>query len=378
MAGLTNTLDDWRYPFRLHFDGINQEYSLRMIRHMDALPDPGQNLKWNWTLEGIKRYAEKYKSVRQTLAVGKLYTGSGIKVVMSTDSTSTACELKYCLNGSAVIDWGDGTTTSVTGTSTTSRKTTSHTYNATGNYTINISITGSFIVGGGYASSIAYPFINYCQPLEIYIGEGATGINKYAFDTLYSQYIRRFYLSESVTSIGMYAFYTTITTSDFGSLYLETLALPSSITTLENEIEVQSETLKYISFPETMDLTMAGTSGNALPVQTSTRGKKILSLCFPENIEGLRLKFTLAYLEGLKALVIPENVEWIGSNNITGTLKFKYLYFMSQTPPELVSTSVFRTLASDIEIHVPKGCLAAYSSAQYYPSASTYKYIADL
>ena len=53
------------------------------------------------------------------------------------------------------------------------------------------------------------------------------------------------------------------------------------------------------------------------------------------------------------------------------------LHFTAATPATVSSSYVFNGLSTSCKIYVPTGSLSAYTSAQYYPSASTYTYIEE-
>ena len=62
-------------------------------------------------------------------------------------------------------------------------------------------------------------------------------------------------------------------------------------------------------------------------------------------------------------------------NAVGGTLE--ELHFTATTPAAISVSSSFNNLNTSCKIYVPAGTLSAYTSAQYYPSASTYTYIEE-
>jgi hypothetical protein len=50
------------------------------------------------------------------------------------------------------------------------------------------------------------------------------------------------------------------------------------------------------------------------------------------------------------------------------------IVFKNSTPPT-VSSNTFTNVPTDCKIYVPEGSLSAYTSANYYPSSSTYTYV---
>jgi len=95
-------------------------------------------LGWNWTLAEIK---SQLTNVGGDVWVGQLYTttsGATEIDVGLTDAKLLSPTLSICPKGNVTVDWGDGSTSTVTGTSLSSEKKTQHIYASTGNYTISV------------------------------------------------------------------------------------------------------------------------------------------------------------------------------------------------------------------------------------------------
>ena len=108
--------------------------------------------------------------------------------------------------------------------------------------------------------------------------------------------------------------------------------------------------------------------------------------------------YAFAYCSSLTSITIPSTVTSIGSNtynncfsltSITipssvtsiGTKAFYYEYglayikFSSTTPPTVSASNAWFNIPTDCIIYVPTGSLSDYTSANYYPSSSTYTYV---
>lgn len=120
-------------------------WSLSELAGKTALPDypthEGLTCQgWNWTLADLK--AENAK-----MNVGAMYitTDGKTKLRIVLPEQRKTLRLGLCVNGTAVIDWGDGSeTASLQGTNlNTVLYTAAHSYSASGAYTISIAVTGS-------------------------------------------------------------------------------------------------------------------------------------------------------------------------------------------------------------------------------------------
>lgn len=100
---------------------------------------------WNWTLADLKTENAK-------MNVGAMYitTDGKTRLHIVLPEQRKTLRLGLCVNGTAVIDWGDGSeTASLQGTNlNTVLYTAAHSYSASGAYTISISVTGSARIPG--------------------------------------------------------------------------------------------------------------------------------------------------------------------------------------------------------------------------------------
>ena len=95
---------------------------------------------WNWTLADLKTENAK-------MNVGAMYitTDGKTRLHIVLPEQRKTLRLGLCVNGTAVIDWGDGSeTASLQGTNlNTVLYTAAHSYSSSGAYTISIAVTGS-------------------------------------------------------------------------------------------------------------------------------------------------------------------------------------------------------------------------------------------
>lgn len=178
---------------------------------------------WNWTLE-------KIKSEAIPLDVGAMYTTDNGKtrIFISLPEGNTSPCLGLAIDGTADIDWGDGTEhDTLEGTSTgTVVFTSNHSYATAGDYVIEIEVTGSAYVPG--ANTTSYLLAESSGP-------------SYAKSYLYRNSIKRVHLGDNIF-IGRYSFYRCSS--------LEFITLPRSITTAYDYSFSACSALKAIIFPD--------------------------------------------------------------------------------------------------------------------------------
>ena len=149
----------------IDYDGTElYKYKASVVQSMTELPPNPTHTGlvsqgWNWTLAEIKN---QLTNVSGKVIVGQMYvTESGateIDIVLLDPSTSPY--LRFALNGTATIDWGDGSaSTTMTGTNLTADVQQQHVYASSGAYTIKINI-GSGSTGSFYMDNTNYQPIN--------------------------------------------------------------------------------------------------------------------------------------------------------------------------------------------------------------------------
>ena len=159
---------------------------------------------WNWTLADAKAYVASMGE----LVIGQLYvTSSGnteIDLVLTPPMTSGT--LGICINGTAEIDFGDGSTKhTLTGTSDNTVQYVAHDWGVSGPYTVKIKATGTLGFLGN--SNGSYLFTNgtagngsmahYAAVRAIRFGTGSFSLTTGAFGKLVS--MRYITMSQNVT-----------------------------------------------------------------------------------------------------------------------------------------------------------------------------------
>ena len=99
----------------------------------------------------------------------------------------------------------------------------------------------------------------------------------------------------------------------------------------------------------------------------------LTNISIPSGVTSIG-KSSFINCSSLTNITIPSEVTSIYADAFKNCNCIVYLKFESETPPTL-SNEAFYGVPTYCKIYVPKGYLSAYTSAQYYPSSSTYTYI---
>ena len=262
-----------------------------------------------------------YSEVTVDVTGYKVYNDGKTHLYISINEVTRSLGIQLCVNGIVDIDWGDGTSTSsLSGTSTSTAVRATHSYTANGIYHIRITAqegtTYALPEGASNGSVLVMP----------HSGNGG-GHYRYAL---------RFVECGAAQLTHDYAF------ADMKGLC--SVILPSSCTTL--------------------------------PTRTVYGCSSITEITLPSKVTTLKNQ-CIQNVVALGAVTIPQDVVSIEAQAFSGCTGLREVHFKPSTPPVLGASSAFASLNSGCKIYVPKGKLAAYTSAANYPSSSTYTYVEE-
>ena len=260
---------------------------------------------WNWSLSDAKTYVASYGRIN----IGQMYETSDGKtrIYIHLEEGRLAPYLGIAINGTASVDWGDGQSSTVTGTSTSTVKSTQHTYSAAGDYVITIGVTGNMALVGNSKSQVLW--------------KNGTQVGDH-FDYIYQSAIRKVEIGSNV-SIGSYAFrmcrgLTSITIpsgvtsiGDKAFSYCNELAsitIPSSFTSIGNNAFEYCRSLTSIAIPNSM--TSIGTYAFYYCYS-------LTNIAIPSHITSIS-DYTFNYCYSIHKMVIPSTVTSIGSRAFSG------------------------------------------------------------
>lgn len=339
---------------------------------------------WNWTLADAKTYVAAYGN----LDVGQMYvTDDGkTRIYIRLEQGRLAPYFGLAVNGTATIDWGDGSTASiVTGDSTSTLINTQHVYSEPGDYVIAVSVNGSAsLLGIRNGSQILWKnsqvanenrcYQNSIQRVELGIG---IDIGDSAFSNCYS--LTSITLSSGVIRISNNAF--------FNCRSLTSITLPNSVTSIGDSAFYDCYSLTSIMLPNSATSIFDHAFDNCSSLTSITLPSGVTSIsnyafysCYslasimlPSGVTRIN-SYAFSDCRSLASITIPSGVTSISSRVFYNCTSFGEIHFKPSTPPTVSSSDAFTGIPTDCIIYVPTGKLTAYTSASKYPSSSTYTY----
>ena len=374
----------------IDYDGtIVNSYTSTQFSSLSALPaNPSHTglvaQGWNWTLAEIQSYLTNYPNA--DVNVGQMYTtesGDTEIDVSFVDAARLSPYLGCAVNGTITIDWGDNTTSTVTGTSLTTQIRTLHNYTTVGNYTITIHVVSGSL---SFYGTNTYPLLskqsstintnNYVYTncvKNIRIGENVH-IGSYAFSNCPSLTIIT--IPSTVTSIG---------NSAFRHCYsLTSITIPSAVTSIGNNAFQNCYSLTSITIPSAatsigtyvFQACYSLTSITILSTVTSIETyvfqgcSSLASVIIPSTVTSIGA-FVFANCPSLASVTIPSAVTSIGNSVFANCYGVAQYHITSTTPPTL-GTNVFQSIQSDCIIYVPASAVETYKAATNWSTYADY------
>ena len=312
---VTNVVDEMGLANFYDYDG-SLVYSftveeINSMSEMPALPSHSGLVSrgWNWSLDGVKRMMTNYGRCD----VGAMYaTDDGttrLYVEDAQDGLPFSVTIYTLYNTpSPTIDWGDGTTTSLS--SGTGSVTTSHEYNTSGNYVISISYTEGLCGIACRGEIYRIEFCDWSYPLnEIHFSKSN---------------VREITIGPSSS--------TSFSSKAWGSTTsISCLIIPSGITSIKNRQDDSTDDgsgLKRVIFPE--GLVTIGRKAFwyslidsvVIPDTVSTIDSYAFSSCELYNViipEGVTTINAYAFSSNnLKSIVLPNSLEYLNLSSFNG------------------------------------------------------------
>ena len=367
-----------------------------------ALPDVPThpnltNGTWNHTLAQISTQF----NAMGVCNVGANYdTASGKNEIdVTLDSDHLEPYLSIAVNGTATVDWGDGSPTdTLTGSSFTTLLFLRHTYAQAGSYTISIDgAVGFFGTGvthpsvlrstnastnrrfsrayslcvtavrvadgsriGAYAFNCCYGLISVTIPASI------TSIANYTFQNCYS--LTSIVIPSGVTSIGNNAFQncynltsivlpsgmTSIRGSAFANCYsLPSIVIPSGMTSIGSSVFQNCYSLTSASLPDGV---------TSIDINVFQNCYSLASAPIPDGVTSIGSS-AFNYCYSLTSVTIPSDVTSIGNSAFYNCYNVLEYHLLPTTPPSLSGANAFNGIDASAVIYVPQGCLNAYKTA---------------
>ena len=260
----------------------------------------------------------------------------------------------FGINGTISIDWGDGTTDTLTGTSLTTKVTINHTYSV-GKFVMSISVvSGTFAFGGTNNNSW---FMNT---------NGTSANYNYAVRSA----LKKVEFGNGVSAFQNSSFY--------GYLNLKTITRPTGFDC--NNANCFRECLSLVTFPREY-------ASNSAIYNTGVRyyygyANTSSGLNSARNLRYALIREDATSIGGsffygchsLQEVWIPSNVTSISTTVFQNCYGLKEVHLLPTTPPTLADTNAFTNVPSACVIYVPYSAdhsvLTAYQSANNWSSLS--------
>ena len=356
------------------YDDYNGEivasYSAADFAQLSALPaDPSHTgmtaQSWNWTLSDAQAYVASYGN----LDIGKRYTTSdgATRLLICLEAGRLSPVLGFGLDGTASVDWGDGSQDSTLTGINLDLVEEQHNYAAPGWYEISIlPSSGSEIAlmgDGGFGSCVLKKF--FMANLDY---------SNYAQSNVYWNAINRVLIGDNCDIWG-YAFQ--------NCRALEHITFPEGLANVGN-FAFQYCNFRYVSLVHGTTYGQGCFSYNdALRIVSFTKAFSTAHSMFVSCYALKKVTCDIDYFEqsafsgcrSLANVTINSGISGLGRNLFSGCVGLGWIKFERYNPPQAPNSAVFDMLPTDCIIYVPTGRLSAYTSESNYPSSSTYTYV---
>lgn len=297
--------------------------------------------------------------------------------IPSLSDADVTIYLRVSSNGGARIDWGDGSTTTTSGTAVASY---THTYTSTGLKEIIFSHTGS--ASRGYYFQTTYSIMGYnadhfgdsntkkLKAVEIGGTSSASRANVGRFIGCV-ELEKVTYIAKSGT--GNLSLSKTFSThTDYSAINAQVFLLPKlrTVKVIGAKVNFNSDGLfKSLPMLESVEIDGYTTSaGRSVSLYDGCGRLKSIP-----NIAPFTTSIGENYCRNCSALqtalTIPGGVTEIGASAFENCISLREIHFIPTTPPTLADDTCLNTLW-DCTIYVRTGTLADYQSAEHYPRES--------
>ena len=334
---------------------------------------------WNWTLAQIK--AQLTAMPDMPVQVGQMYVTSSGKTeidIVLDDPHYLSPYLAVPVNGSILVNWGDGSAEdTLSGSSASTLKYLQHVYAATGSYTIRIAVSSGTMVFRGDSSN--YPSV---------LRAGNSGYKRYPRVYAYCVKHIRIGSSVSVSDNGFCACATleSITfpantavsgNNVFQYCYgLRSITLPTGVTVLGssafyNDYSLESGSLPYgvTELKSSAFSNCYGLKHVTLPYTATTFGSSIFHYCF--SLDCVSVPYGTAavtdnmidYCATLKRISLPSTITGIGTGAFSNDHSLRSMVIPQGVTA--IGNSAFYTCYNLTEVTIPSTVTSLGEQAFY-------------
>ena len=306
---------------------------------------------WNWNLEEAQSYVNKYG----ILCIGQMYvTKNGTtNIYISLSKYKLSPYLGMHVNGTAVVDWGDGSsTTTLTGTD--GLTSTKHDYPSAGDYVIKISTTenstisfsgystygGSYILWGNYFNQNADNALYKRCVKKIEFGTNVVFDKSQSFEKISG--LEEIVISKSNLTEGNFAMN--------NCCDLKAVVVPNNFKNIQ------------VSCPYNYNLTYCSLPNSLEQLRGTFNGSTIRFLTLPTKVTDLTTMDDGAFRStySINKLIVPDNVTTLRDNFLNGS-QIKSLYLSEGLTS--IGAGVFANCEVISVIQIPKDITAIPTNA---------------
>ena len=329
---------------------------------------------WNWDLAVLKT------SGLNKIDVGQNYipTDGKTHIFVSVDANNLASSVKFGVNGTVTVNWGDGTSTSsVSGTSATTVKSLNHTYSQAGDYEVTLDVgTGSGKICN-LVGNVSHGSSLWTIPSPSGSSVLASMMNKY-------KQVKEIWIGERVgLGIGNQA-----NAAPFAFLSVEKISLPNTLS-IGNGSFKNCTGVKFLAFPKNLTLSQTISDGaffkcwNLEHIALPSLSSQYANIIYQANAfyGCTSLKRVGIQFQTLKANICcncPSLEEVYFSTPVTGTIATQALYTAldgipsrltvldftkNTTVPTLADATTIPNATQGLVIKVPSSLLNNWKSS---------------
>lgn len=356
------------------YDGeIVEQYTAAEFLALTALPaNPSHTglvaQGWNWSLANAQEYVAKWGC----LVIGQNYTTDDGKTRYYLHITEQIYPKTLSIpsrvpSGSSLrIDWGDGESTTVSGTN--ADVTSSHTYANGGDYVVTLTFTGSFAIGSSAGGAVASAAARAVYAVEL--GNNITAVNRSAFNA--ASNLRTVSIPANIKN---FSGYVAGTGNAFAGGNIKCVVFPAGTTTVGPLGTIR----KFVSFPKGLTAVSAFANsvlraltlpeGGSWAMDTNytlTRAERISFPSKAATIGGGSWSTTFISSAYCRKFTIPSGVTSIKAHALANMSGILELHILPTTPPALAATDGISISSAGV-IYVPysedHSILEAYQTA---------------
>ena len=315
---------------------------------------------WNWNLADIK-------ALGRAVTVGAMYiTDDGkTRIYIHLEEGRTSPRIACIMNGTVIVDWGDGTTPdTLTGTSTV-KWTPTHNYAAPGDYVIKLTVNGEMEFKRAWNADGQYVGTILC----------------YSSDNLDSDY-KNYVYANAIQKIEIGNNVSINNGSLYGCYSLSSITMPNSCEASFHSFQACCS-LRSIVIPNNMtDIGIRNFDGChaltsiSIPNSIKTISNYAFNECYalsritlPNGITSIGT-FSFGTCRSMSSIVFPNSITSIGDFRLCYGVKY-YDFTAATAVPTLGDSRAFNGIANDCEIRVPAALADEWKNATNW---STYAY----